>query len=64
MGDTSDADSIPGLGGCSGEVNVNTLQYSRLQNSIDRRAWWSTVHGVTKSRTQFNTCGGHVYMYN
>ena len=64
MGNTSDADSIPGLGRCSGEGNVNTLQYSWLQNSIDRRAWWSTVHGVTKSRTQFNTHGGHVYMYN
>ena len=35
-----------------GEVNGNILQYSCLENSMDRGAWWATVHGVAKSRTQ------------
>ena len=30
---------------------ANSLQYSYLENSMDRGAWWATVHGVTKSRT-------------
>ena len=44
-----DLDSIPGLGRSSGEGNGNPLQYSCLENSMDRRAWQVTVHGVTKS---------------
>ena len=44
-----DPGSIPGLGRYSGEGNGNPLQYSCLENSIDRGAWWATVHGVTKS---------------
>ena len=32
----------------------NPLQYSCLENSMDRGAWWATVHGVTKSRTQLS----------
>ena len=43
--------SIPGLGRLSGEGNGNPLQYSCLENPMDRGAWWSTVHGVAKSRT-------------
>ena len=35
-----------------GEGNSNPLQYSCLENSMDRGAWWATVHGVAKSRTQ------------
>jgi len=50
-GDISDAGSIPGLGRSPGEGNGNPLQYSCLENSMDRRAWWATVHGVLKSRT-------------
>ena len=34
------------------EKNGNPLQYSCLKNSMDRRAWWATVHGVTKSQTR------------
>ena len=34
------------------EGNANPLQYSCLENSIDRGAWWATVHGVTKSQAQ------------
>ena len=43
--------SIPGLGRLSGEGNGNPLQYSCLENPMDRGAWWSAVHGVAKSRT-------------
>ena len=44
--------SIPGLGRCLGERNGNPLQYSCLENSMDRGAWWATVYGVAKSWTQ------------
>ena len=43
--------SIPGLGRSWGEWNSYPLQYSGLENSMDRRAWQATVHGVAKSRT-------------
>ena len=46
-----DVGSIPGSGGSPGEGNSNPLQYSCLENHMDRGAWWATVHGVTKSRT-------------
>ena len=46
-----DPGSIPGLGRSPGEGNGNPLQYSCLENPMDRGAWWATVHGVTKSRT-------------
>jgi len=36
------------------EGNGNPLQYSCLENSMDRGAWWATVHGVTKSQTQLS----------
>ena len=42
---------IPGLGICSGEENSDPLQYSCLENPMDRGAWWARVHGVTKSQT-------------
>ena len=35
-------------------------QYSCLENSTDRRAWWATVHGVAKSRTQLNNNSGYM----
>ena len=47
--------SIPGLGRFPGEGNGNPLQYSCLENSMDRGAWRPTVHGVTKSWTQLST---------
>ena len=46
--------SIPGLGRSSGEGNGNPLQYSCLENPVDRGALWATVCGVTKSRTLLN----------
>ena len=39
---------IPGSGRSTGEGNGNPLQYSCLENSMDREAWWDTVHGVPK----------------
>ena len=46
-----DLGSIPGSGKSPGEGNGNPLQYSCLENSMDRGAWWATVHGVEKSWT-------------
>ena len=45
---------IPGLGRSPGEENSYPLQYSCLENSMDRGAWQATVHGVTKSWTQLS----------
>ena len=46
-----DTDWIPGSGRSPGEGHVNPLQYSCLENPMDRGAWQATVHGVTKSQT-------------
>ena len=40
--------SIPGSGRSPGEGNGHPLQYSYLENTMDRRAWWATVHGVAR----------------
>ena len=50
-GDTRDLSLIPGLGRSLGEGNGNLLQYSCLENPMDREAWWATVHEITKSWT-------------
>ena len=47
-----DLGSIPGLGRSPAEWNGNLLQYSCLENSMDREAWLATVHGVAKSQAQ------------
>ena len=47
-----DLGSIPGSGRSPGEGKGNPLQYSCLENPMDQRAWWATVHGVTKSPTR------------
>ena len=49
-----DLGSIPGSGRSSGEGNRNSLQYSCLENHMDRGAWWATVHGVAKSQTRLS----------
>ena len=49
-----DPGSISGLGRSPGEENGLLLQYSCLENFMDRRAWWATVQGVTKSQTQLS----------
>ena len=49
-----DLASIPGWGRSLGEGNDYPLQCSCLENSMDRGAWWDTVHGVTKSQTRLH----------
>ena len=51
-GDIGDSGLIPRLGRSPGGGNSNPLQYSCLQNSMDRGALWATVHGVAKNRTE------------
>ena len=53
-GDLRDAGSIPGSGRSPGEENGHPLQYSCLENPMDRGAWTATVHGVVKSQTRLN----------
>ena len=49
--DAGDMNSIPGLGRSPRGGYSNPLQYSCLENPMDRGAWQATVHGVTKSQT-------------
>ena len=49
-----DEGSIPGSGRSPEEGNGNSLQYSCLENSMDRGAWRATVHGAAQSRTQLS----------
>ena len=54
-GDSRDASSISGLERSPPEGgNANLLQYSRLENSMDRGAWQVIIHGVTKSLTRLS----------
>ena len=48
-GEIRDASLIPGFGRSPGGGHGNPLQYSCLENSMDRGAWWATIHRVTKS---------------
>ena len=48
-GDRRDTSSIPGSRSSPGEGDGNPLQYSCLENSMDRGAWWATVYEVTES---------------
>ena len=50
-GAVTDVSSVPGSGRSSEGGQGNPLQYSCLENFLDRRCWWATVHRVTKSRT-------------
>ena len=50
-----DLGSIPGLESSPGEGNGNPLQYPCLENPMDGRAWWATVHGVAKSQTRMSS---------
>ena len=52
VGDIRDASSIPGLGRLPGIGNGNPLQYSGLENPMDRGAWQAAVHRATQSQTQ------------
>ena len=50
-GHIRDVGSIPGSARSPGGGHGNPLQYSCLENPMDREAWWATVHGVAKSQT-------------
>ena len=58
-GDARDVGSIPGSGRSPGEGKGSPLQCSCLESSIDRGAWWATVHTVAKSQTRLRT---HTYL--
>ena len=50
-GDARDKGSVPGLGRSPGEMHGNPLQYSYLENPMDRGAWQATVHGEAELDT-------------
>ena len=54
-GDIGDVGSIPGLGRSPEETHGNPLQYSCLENPMDRGAWRATVHEVAKSQTRLSS---------
>ena len=58
-GDIRDSGSVLGLGRAPGGGNGNPLQYSCLENPMDRGAWRATVHGVAKSWTQLKPLSTH-----
>ena len=53
-GDAGDPGSIPGSGRSPGGGNGNPLQYSCLENPMDRAAWRATVHSIIKSQTRLS----------
>ena len=61
-GDPRDTGLIPGLRKSLGIGKGHLVQYSCLENSMDRGAWWATVHGGVKSQTQQHLAHTHVYM--
>ena len=56
--------SVPGLGRSPGEGNGNPLQYSFLENSMDRGASWAIIHGVAKSRTRLSDLNSLILVRN
>ena len=61
-GDVRDVGSIPESGRSPGGKCGNPLQYSCLKNPMDRRAWWPTVHRVSKSQTQLKQITTHTHI--
>ena len=59
-GDVRDVGWIPGSGRCPGGGQGSSLQYSCLENLVDRGAWW-TVPGVSQSRTRLKRLSTHTY---
>ena len=53
-GNVGDPGLIPRLVRSLGEGNCNPFQYSCLENSMDRGAWWATVNGVTRIQAQLS----------
>ena len=56
-----DAGSIPGSGRCPGGKHGNSLQYSCLENPMDREAWWVIVHSVAQSWTPLKQLSTHTH---
>ena len=63
-GDIRGVGLIPGPGRSPGGGHGNPLQYSCLENPMDRGAWWATVHGVPKSWTQLKRLSNNSYFIN
>ena len=62
-GDIKDVSLIPGSGRSPGGGHGNPLQYSCLENLMDRGAWWATVHRVAKSQTQMKQLRTHTCLF-
>ena len=60
-GDIRDQGSIPGLGRILGGGHANPLQYSCLENPMDKGAWRAIVHGVAKSQTRIKLLSMHTW---
>ena len=54
LANAGDVGLIPGLGRSPGGGNGNPLQYSSLGNTMDRGAWWTSVHGAAKGQTRLS----------
>ena len=63
-GDLRDAGSIPESERSPGGGHGNPLQYSSLENPMDREVWWATVHGVIKSQTGLKPFRMHSHREN
>ena len=61
-GNLRDTGSVPGSERFPGEGHGNPLQYSRLENAMDRRAWRATVHRAAKSRTWMKPLSMHAFV--
>ena len=62
-GDIKDVGWIPGSGRFPGGEHGNPLQYSCMENLINRGAWRTTVHSVAKSWTQLNQLSAHTHLF-
>ena len=62
-GDIRNADSTPRLGRSLGGVHSNPLQYSYLENPMDRGAWWAIILRVAKCQTGLKQLSTHVYNF-
>ena len=62
-GEIRDTSSIPGLGRSPRGGQGNSLQYSCLGNSMDRGAWWTMIHRVTKSQTRLKWLCTHTHRH-
>ena len=61
--ETRNMASVPGLGRYPGGANGNPLQYSCLENHMDRGAQHSSVHGVAKNQTRLKRLSTHAHYY-